>query len=81
MARCANPKCPNASLSPLGLRGHWVQIEEISLQQVGESPSAGAVQHSFAAVTCSKRCAVVVLTAALPAEEAERERADKLFEH
>jgi hypothetical protein len=30
-------------------------------------------QHLFSAVACSKKCAVAVLTAELPVEEAERE--------
>ena len=79
MPRCANPECPDAELLPLGLQSHWVQIEEVSLQQAGERPGAGAVQHSFAAITCSKRCAVAVLTAALAAVEAASERVDRLF--
>jgi hypothetical protein len=79
MPRCANPDCPNAELLPLGLQQHWVQVQEVVLQQVGERPSAGVVQHSFAAITCSKRCAVAVLTAQLPAEDAEREKVQEIF--
>jgi hypothetical protein len=79
MPQCANPECPNADFHPLGLDNQWVQIEELHLKQVGGQPGAGAIQHSFAAITCSKRCAVAVLTAELPAEDAARERVDKIF--
>lgn len=39
------------------MRHHWVQVHEVDLQQVGHTEIVGAVQHIFAAVTCSKRCA------------------------
>jgi len=79
MPRCANPDCPDAPYTDLAMPHHWVQVHEIELQQVGQSQSVGAVQHLFAAVTCSKRCAVAVLNAGLPAEEAERRRKQELF--
>lgn len=79
MARCANPDCPDADRSDLAMRHHWVQVHEVDLEQVGQQEMAGTVRHLFAALTCSKRCAVAVLTAELPAEEAERERMRALF--
>lgn len=79
MPRCANSDCPDAHIAPLAIEHHWVQVHEVQLQQAGQAASAGAVQHHFAAVTCSKRCAVAVLTAELPAEEAERSERRRLF--
>ncbi len=79
MPRCANPDCPDASLSELTVQHHWVQVHEIDLAQVGQAESAGTVRHLYAAVTCSKRCAAAVLAAQVPAEEAERERQRELF--
>lgn len=79
MARCANPECPDVDLSDLPMRHHWVQVHEIEMQQAGQTQMVGAIQHHFAATTCSKRCAVAVLTAQLPAEEAEREKMRNLF--
>ncbi len=75
---CANPDCPDIGDD---LRSQWVQIEQLHLAgpRVGEGP----LQRPFAAVTCSKRCAVAVLTAAIeaeqPAEDAARERLDRMF--
>jgi len=80
MPRCANPHCTNATITELAMRRHWVQVHEIELQQVGQAESAGIVQHLFAAVTCSKRCAIAVLNAGLPAEETERGKKQKLYE-
>lgn len=69
MARCANPECPNKEYG-LDLNGHWVQVQELN---VIRSPSNdGPIQHVFAAVTCSKRCAIEVLTPQLPAEDEQR---------
>jgi hypothetical protein len=79
MPRCANPACPDAPFAGLAIQHHWVQVQEVQLQQAGHAQSVGAVQHHFAAVTCSKRCAVAVLNAELPAEEAERRERQKLF--
>lgn len=72
--QCANPDCPDAGGS---LTSQWVQIEQIHLAgpRVGEGP----LQRSFAALTCSKRCAVAVLTAELPAEDAAREREARMW--
>jgi hypothetical protein len=72
MTRCANPNCPSHAHSELTMSHHWVQIEELQFQRVGDGPGAtvGAVQHLFAATTCSKRCAAAVLTAAADAEDA-----------
>ena len=79
MPRCANPDCPDASLSELTIRHHWVQVQEIDLAQVGQAESAGTVRHLYAAVTCSKGCAAAVLAAQVPAEDAEREGRRELF--
>lgn len=79
MPRCANPECPDVDLSGLTMRHHWVQVHEIEMQQTGQTEMVGAVQHHFAALICSKRCAVAVLTAQLPAEDAEREKMNKLL--
>jgi hypothetical protein len=45
----------------------------------GELRGQGPVQHLFAAVACSKRCAVAVLTAALPEEDAARQQDESLL--
>ncbi len=79
MPRCANPDCPDASLSELTMRHHWVQVQETDLPQVGQAESAGTVRHLYAAVTCSKRCAAAVLASQVPAEEAERQERQELF--
>lgn len=64
--RCANPECDDNPDS--GTRDRWVQIEEIQL--VGETRGQGPMQRRFAAVACSKRCAIAVLTAAADADDA-----------
>jgi hypothetical protein len=61
------------------MRHHWVQVQETDLVQAGQAESAGTVRHLFAAVTCSKRCAAAVLTAQVPAEDAEREARREVF--
>jgi hypothetical protein len=50
MPRCANPGCPDASLSDLTMRHHWVQVQEIDLAQVGQAESAGTVSAGQAVV-------------------------------
>lgn len=78
MAKCANPECPDTHVQVVGLGGHWVQINEIEL--VGSNTAVHReTQHVFSAVTCSKRCAIAVLTPHLEREEAERERQRNLF--
>jgi len=62
----------------LGLRDHRVQIHEVARTDAGKQGET-EVQHLFAAVTCSKRCAVAVLTAEIPAEDAERASYENLF--
>jgi hypothetical protein len=65
------------------MRKHWVQIHEVAIKEGGDYPqSVGTMQHLFAAVTCSKRCAIAVLVEQLPAEdlaEEERQSFRKLF--
>lgn len=81
MDNCANPDCMEPPLLA-NTRVHWVQVEEVRLigREIGEGPA----QRRFAAVTCSKRCAIAVLTAAADAEDAakatERDRMDRLYE-
>ena len=75
MPQCANPECPNAAMSTWTMKSHWVQVHEVEYSGVREGE--GVVQHQFAAVTCSKRCAVAVLTAALPAEQAAQQAAQE----
>ncbi|MDB4872829.1 MAG: hypothetical protein JWL97_3833 [Gemmatimonadales bacterium] len=74
MISCANPDCPSHSHSELTMSHHWVQVEELQFQRIGDGPGAttGVVQRLFAAATCSKRCAAVVLTAAADVEDATR---------
>jgi hypothetical protein len=79
MPRCANPDCPDASLSDMTMRHHWVQVQETDLAQAGQAESAGTVRHLFAVITCSKRCAAAVLAAQLPAEDAERQARREMF--
>lgn len=57
--KCANPDCKNP-VAAHGLRGHAVQITETDSVE----DAAHNVQHftTFAAVTCSKACAVALLT-------------------
>ena len=57
-------------MSTMSMRHHWVQVEEVKF--AGDQAEQSVVQRPFAAVACSRRCAVVVLTAALPAEDAAR---------
>jgi hypothetical protein len=64
-------------MSDMSIRSHWVQIHE--MEYTGPRQGEGEVQHLFAAVACSKHCAVAVLTAELPAEQDERERRQKIF--
>lgn len=65
MSRCVNPDCP---WSGVVMSSHWVQVEEVLVEQVGElGQSAGMVKREFAAVACSKRCAAAVLIAAAEA--------------
>ncbi len=61
MTKCANPDCP---WSADVMSSHWVQVQEVRLEQVGADNSSGVVKHEFAAVACSKRCAAAVLSAA-----------------
>lgn len=81
MQNCANPECLNHSFTS-DTRQHWVQIEESRL--VGELRGQGPEQRLFAAVACSKRCAVVVLSAAADADDAaavaEPDRLDGVYE-
>jgi hypothetical protein len=74
--RCANPECPNVQFVN-DVRGHWVQVEEIRL--AGELRGQGPVQRLFAAVACSKRCAIAVLTAALSTDDDEEAASAELF--
>ena len=81
MDNCSNPECAEHPLMA-NTRDHWVQVEEVRL--VGELRGQGPAQRRFAAVTCSKRCAIAVLTAAADADDAakaaEPERISRLFE-
>lgn len=65
----------------IGLGDHWVQITETRL--AGQHRGEGPEQRVFAAVTCSKRCAIAVLSEPAEVEEAqaraERERMDRTF--
>lgn len=80
MDKCANPECPKSSFQA-STRNHWVQIEEVRL--VGQAQGEGPVQRQFAAVTCSKRCAIAVLTPDADAEDiaeaAESDRVGQMF--
>ncbi|MDN5918545.1 MAG: hypothetical protein L0I76_26180 [Pseudonocardia sp.] len=77
---CANPDCTGGPLSG-STRDHWVQIEEVQL--VGSMRGEGPVQRRFSAVTCSKRCAAVVLASAADVDDTmaarESERLDGMF--
>lgn len=80
MPQCANPDCPrSSSISNLTMKSHWVQVEEIQIQQYNDMPPQGVALRPFAAITCSKRCAAAVLTAQLAAEDAARARDEDLF--
>lgn len=80
MDNCANPDCTNQSF-PANIRNHWVQIEEVHL--AGQMQGEGPVQRRFAAVTCSKRCAIAVLSPIADAEDAakaaESDRMSRVF--
>lgn len=73
---CANPDCSPGPIG--GIRDHGVQSEE--LQLVGQMQGQGPVQHRFAAVACSKRCAAAVLTAAADADDMAPARTPDPFE-
>src|SRR5215212_3482270 len=77
--QCANPECPDRPRIP-GLN-HWVQSEEVEF--TGSRRGEGPVRRLFAAVACSQRCAVAVMSAELPAKDAAdaavRQRLDDLF--
>jgi hypothetical protein len=60
---------------PYGFKNHWLQMTELEIVRVGES-GAEKINH-FAAVACSKRCAIAVLQAHLPLEDALREKEKK----
>lgn len=81
MDNCANTECAEHPLMA-NTRDHWVQVEEVRL--VGELQGQGPAQRRFAAVTCSKRCAIAVLTAAADVEDAanaaEADRVSRLYE-
>lgn len=81
MSNCANPECAEHSFLA-DTRNHWVQVEEVQL--VGELRGQGPTQRRFAAVACSKRCAIAVLTAAADAEDAakatESDRMSRMYE-
>jgi hypothetical protein len=62
--RCANPDCPNPTL----ISDRIVQIAET------QRTLAGASYSTFAAVACSKKCAVAILTPLIAVEEAEQVR-------
>jgi len=79
MPRCANPACPDATIIDLTRRHRWVQVREIELQQDGQVESTGTVQHLYAALTCSKSCAIAVLNAGLLADEAQRDEKPQPF--
>lgn len=70
MATCANPDCPDESWNSR-LAGSWVQVAETTLISVDHN-GGRAVQTNMAAVTCSRRCAIAVLSRDLEIEEARR---------
>lgn len=70
MATCANPDCSNESWNSQ-LAGNWVQVAETTLRSVDHN-GGRAVQTNMAAVTCSRRCAIAILSRDLEIEEARR---------
>lgn len=77
---CANLDCDQGPLSG-STRDRWVQIEEVQL--VGSMRGEGPVQRRYSAVTCSKRCAAVVLASAADVDDVvgarESKRRESLF--
>lgn len=78
MSRCANPECPNVYAS-VTLASHYVQVTEREFHSHGDRPVTADEMTTFAAVTCSKRCAVAVLLPLLDAEDRERAKLSDLF--
>ena len=67
---CANPDCPNDGAPFWRRRNSYVQVIE------RDSPASEVTAPSrvyFASVTCSKRCAIVVMTPLADAEDKARE--------
>ncbi|SCL16728.1 hypothetical protein GA0070616_1099 [Micromonospora nigra] len=73
MATCANPDCPEAQWLDTSRWSTWVQVQQTTLAPADQHGSH-VVQTNFAAVTCSKRCAIAVLGRDLEVEDARRER-------
>ena len=71
MLRCANPQCRDTMVSDQRIGHHRIQLYEIELVHTDQTEGVNATQHVFAAVTCSRKCAIVVLNAELRNEEAE----------
>ena len=71
MTKCANPECPEATYAGNhGLRDRWVQVEETDVVN-RDTAGTESKRRTFAAVTCSKRCAVIVLMSQLSPEDAD----------
>lgn len=71
MATCANPECPDDMGWDSSRWTSWVQVEQTMLVTDGHNGSH-VVQKNLAAVTCSKRCAIAVLSRDLEVEESRR---------